>query len=219
LPTATFSTLTDKDNNQVGGFYPGAMGDSSSLTFIPWKDENVLAVISAHDPAAMRQQVEECTLHNIRYIYDVSQQASNLSADDIKLGLQKTEILCANDYELGLISQKLDKTEAEIIQSVPICITTLGKAGCRIEGKRVAKPISVSAVPNLQVVDPTGAGDAFRAGFFFGYIRSWPLEKCAKLGCVVASFAIEQHGTQEHNFSLTAIRRRHQQTYGEAIKF
>src|SRR3990172_1163966 len=67
LPTATFSTLTDSDDNQVGGFYPGAMSDSTTLSLIPWKNQAVLAVISAHDPSAMRQQVEEGTQNSIRY--------------------------------------------------------------------------------------------------------------------------------------------------------
>ncbi|MFH2118455.1 MAG: carbohydrate kinase family protein [Candidatus Paceibacterota bacterium] len=218
LPTATFSTLTDKDDNQVGGFYPGAMSDSATLSLIPWKNKNVLAVISAHDPEAMRQQVAECTLHKIRYVYDIGQQASNLSAEDIIAGLDQAEILFANDYELGVISQKIKRSEAEIVKSLQICITTLGKAGCRIEGKRVGKAIEVPAMSGLKVVDPTGAGDAFRAGFLFGYVRAWSLEKCAKLGSIIASFAIEQRGTQEHNFSLADCQKRYQQTYKQVIK-
>ena len=95
---------------------------------------------------------------------------------------------------------------------------TLGKDGCQIDGNQMNQSIQVSAVPNLKVVDPTGAGDAFRAGFLFGYIRDWPLEKCAKLGSVVASFAISQHGTQEHNFSLLDCQERYRQTYQELIR-
>jgi adenosine kinase len=213
LPTATFSTLTDSDDNQVGGFYPGAMSDSATLSFIPWKGQNVLAVISAHDPAAMRQQVEECTQHKIRYCYDVGQQVATLSKEDLIAGLAKAEILFANDYELGLISKKIGWPEGKITKSLLICVTTLGSKGCRIEGKRVGKAIQVSAVPKVKVIDPTGAGDAFRAGFLFGYIRNWNLAKCAKLGSVVASFAIEQHGTQEHNFTFADCQQKYQQTY------
>lgn len=217
LPTATFSTLTDSDDNQVGGFYPGAMSDSATLSFIPWKGQNVLAVISAHDPAAMRQQIEECNQHGIRYCYDVGQQVATLSKADLLAGLAKAEILFANDYELGLISRKIGQAESAIAHLVPICVTTLGAQGCRIEGKKVGKPIQVSAVPKVKIVDPTGAGDAFRAGFLYGYIRNWSLAKCAKLGSVVASFAIEQHGTQEHSFDLKACQQKYQQTYEERL--
>ncbi|OGJ37608.1 MAG: hypothetical protein A2383_02970 [Candidatus Pacebacteria bacterium RIFOXYB1_FULL_39_46] len=218
LPTATFSTLTDLDDNQIGGFYPGAMSDSATLSFIPWKNKNVLAIISAHDPIAMKRQVAECTLHKIRYVYDISQQVVNVENEDLIAGLKNTELLFVNDYELGIISQKLAKSETEIKKSLPLCVITLGKDGCQIDGNQMNQSIQVSAVPNLKVVDPTGAGDAFRAGFLFGYIRDWPLEKCAKLGSVVASFAISQHGTQEHNFSLLDCQERYRQTYQELIR-
>lgn len=217
LPTATFSTLTDSDDNQVGGFYPGAMSDSAKLSFLPWKGQDVLAVISAHDPAAMRRQVAECQANHIRYCYDVGQQVATLSADDLAAGLKGAELVFTNDYELGLISKKLGKSEETLLQSVPIWVTTLGEHGCRITGKKILKTLEVSAVPDVKLVDPTGAGDAFRAGFLFGYIRQLPLEKCAKLGAVVARFAIEAHGTQEHTFTLTDCQALFQKTYHETL--
>lgn len=217
LPTATFSTLTDAEDNQVGGFYPGAMSDSATLSFLPWKGQDVLAVISAHDPAAMRQQVAECSQHNIRYAYDVGQQIATLSAEDLRAGLAKAELLLVNDYELGLLSQKIGLTDQDVAQSVPICVTTLGEKGCRITGSKLEQALTVPAVPKVNVVDPTGAGDAFRAGFLYGYIREWPLDKCAKLGAIVASFAIEEHGTQEHTFTLADCRAKYLATYQEKL--
>lgn len=217
LPTATFSVLTDMDNNQVGGFYPGAMSDADTLSFLPWKGKAILAVISAHDPAAMRRQVKECQTHDIPYCYDVSQQVSNISAQELREGLQGTEILFANDYELAVMSKKMELSEKELEASVPICVTTLGENGCRITGKKVPKELSVPAVPNVAVVDPTGAGDAFRAGFFFGFVREWPLTDCARLGAVVASFAIEQAGTQEHIFTWKQCSQRFEETYQQPL--
>ena len=217
LPTASFSVLTDLDDNQVGGFYLGAMGDSTTLSLIPWKGKNALAVISAHDPDAMRQQVDECVTHDIRYCYDVGPQVTNIVAEDIKAGLAKTELLFVNDYELGVMAKKVGQPEGKVKNSVPVCVTTLGKQGCKIEGNQVDGSIEVPAVSKAKVVDPTGAGDAFRAGFLFGYVRDLPLEKCARLGSVAASFAIEERGTQEHSFSLADCQERYQQTYGEKL--
>ncbi|HCR81656.1 MAG: Adenosine kinase [Candidatus Pacebacteria bacterium GW2011_GWB1_47_8] len=218
LPTASFSTLTDSEDNQVGGFYPGAMSDSATLSLIPWKNQAVLAVISAHDPSAMRQQVEECTQNSIRYVYDVGQQVATLPKEDLLTGIQGAELLFANDYELGLISQKINQPEFTLMSAVPICVTTLGGKGCRITGQKVPETLNVPAVPGVKVIDPTGAGDAFRAGFLFGYVRDLPLEKCAKLGSVVASFAITEHGTQEHSFTLKDCQTKYNQVYKEKLE-
>ena len=216
LPTASFNVMTDADGNQVGGFYPGAMSDAETLKLERWAGQDVLVCVSAHDPAAMRAQVAECKQQGLRLMYDPGQQVSNSPAADLKAGLDGAEILIVNDYELSVLCEKTATTPEAIKAKTPIVITTLGKEGSLIEGTQVKSPLKIAAAQPTEAVDPTGAGDAYRAGFLYGYLRQWQLRDSAQFGAVVASFIIEHHGTQTL-FSKDAIIKRYQKTFNEEI--
>lgn len=217
LPTASFNVITDADQNQVGGFYPGAMFDSDSLSFEAWKNEQPIVVVAPHDPKAMKRQVEECTKWSLRLCYDIGQQVSNLPGSEMAEGVKAAEILILNDYELTVLSKKTGMSIGEIKKVVPIVVTTLGKKGSVIEGAKVPKPITVGVAKPKQVADPTGAGDAFRAGFLYGYSREWPLKACAQLGAVLGTYAIETMGTQSHSFTPSDIAKRYHETFNEDV--
>lgn len=217
LPTASFNVITDTDQNQVGGFYPGAMFDSDVLSFETWKSDAPIVVIAPHDPKAMKRQVEECKKWALRLMYDIGQQVSNLPGDEMAEGVKAAEILILNDYELTVLSKKTGLSIDEIKKTVPIVITTLGKKGSVIEGKKVPKAITVGIVKPGRVADPTGAGDAYRAGFLYGYARGWPLKACAQLGAVCGTYAIETMGTQSHAFTLDEITKRYKATFKEEL--
>jgi adenosine kinase len=217
LPTATFNVITDADQNQVGGFYPGAMFDSERLSFEPWKDAAPLAVISPHDPQAMRRQVQECREWGLRLCYDIGQQVSNLPGEDMRAGVEAAEMLILNDYELTVLSKKTGLSIADIKARVPIVITTLGKDGSVIEGKDVPATITVGIAPPEQVADPTGAGDAYRSGFLYGLSRGWPLKACAQLGATCATYAVETVGTQSHSFTLDNVTARYKKAFSEEL--
>ncbi len=217
LPTATFNVITDADQNQVGGFYPGAMFDSNSLSFEPWKDKSPVVVVAPHDPKAMKRQVAECVKWKLRLCYDIGQQVSNLPGDEMAEGVLAAEILILNDYELTVLSKKTGMSIEKIKQTVPIVVTTLGKKGSIIEGKKVPEPIKVGIAKPKQVADPTGAGDAFRAGFLFGYVRDWPLTACAQLGAVCGTYAIETMGTQTHTFAYADVSKRYQGAFNDEL--
>lgn len=219
LPTATFSVLTDKNDCQVGGFYPGAMSDAKSLSIDKFAGEDVFVVISAHDPAQMIVQAEECLKLKKRMLFDIGQQISSLSKEDLLTGLHAAEMLILNDYEMGILVKKTELSENEIIKKVDVCVVTLGSNGSMVYSKSKDSSIKIVSVKVENVVDPTGAGDAFRAGFLYGYIRNWNLEKCAKLGSVVAAYAVEKHGTQEHKFTLTEIKKRYLENFQEELSF
>lgn len=216
LPTASFNVMTDNDDNQVGGFYPGAMSDSDSLSLKPWAGQDVLVCLSPHDPDAMRRQVAECAEYGLPFVYDPGQQVSNSPAEDLKAGAEGAQVLIVNDYELGVLCEKAGLDPAALKSKTPIVITTLGKDGSVIEGASVPEAIRIPAAKPEQVVDPTGAGDAYRAGFLYGYLRQWQLPSCGRLGAVVASFVIEQHGTQAQ-FSKEDVIKRYQETFNEEI--
>ncbi len=217
LPTASFNVMTDSDDNQVGGFYPGAMADSASLDLESWADKDVFVSVSANDPQAMRRQVAQCVEHNMRLLYDPGQQVSSLSAADLQAGLDTAEVVTLNDYEMGTVCKKTGTTPEAIKAASPLVITTYGKEGSVIEGKNAPTPIKIPAAKAAQVVDPTGAGDAYRAGFLYGYLRQWDLPVCGQLGATVASFIIEQHGTQ-CEFTLADIRQRYQDNFNQEIE-
>lgn len=217
LPTASFNVITDADQNQVGGFYPGAMFDSDTLTFAPWKDRSPLVVVSPHDPKAMKRQVKECKDWGLRLCYDIGQQVSNLPGDEMRAGVECAEILILNDYEITVLSQKTGLRIDEIKATVPIVITTLGKKGSIIEGAKVPKAITVGVAKPKQVADPTGAGDAFRSGFLYGYARDWPLKASSQLGAVCGTYAIETMGTQSHTFTVDEISKRYLETFKEIL--
>jgi adenosine kinase len=217
LPTASFNVMTDSDDNQIGGFYPGAMSDSKKLSLEPWAGQDVLVCISAHDPAGMRSQVEECKRYGLRLVYDPGQQVSNSPAEDLAAGVKAAEVLIANDYELGVLSEKTGLPVGDIKSRVPVVVTTLGKEGSVIEGAKVKQPIKVPACTPAKVVDPTGAGDAYRAGFLYGYLRQWQLRECGLLGSAVASYIVEHHGTQTR-LSRPAIMERYKKTFNEEVE-
>ena len=218
LPTATFSVLTDKNNCQVGGFYPGAMGDSTSLTIKKFKDKDVLVVVSDHDPSQMIIQAQECRKYKKRMVFDVGQQISVLSGEELILGLEAAEILIINDYEMGMLVKKTGLTQDEITKKTKVCIVTLGEKGSVIyaEDNNFA-PQRIQAVKVNKAIDPTGAGDAFRAGFLYGFVRGWDLQKSAQLGSTVAAFVVEKHGTQEHNFTWKDVKKCYERHYAEKI--
>lgn len=216
LPTATFNVMTDSDNNQIGGFYPGAMSDTDSLSLSTWQQSDALLCLSAHDPKAMRRQIEECQEFNIRLFYDPGQQVSNVSGDDLKAGTMAAEVLILNEYEYSLLSEKTGLSAQEIESTVPLVIVTHGKNGSVFAGTQMPTPKHVSIAKTGHIVDPTGAGDAYRAGFLYGYLRKWDVTKCGQLGSVLASIIIEQYGTQ-YRFTSEEVERRYQASYDSLL--
>jgi adenosine kinase len=216
-PTASFNVMTDSEDSQIGGFYPGAMMDSDSVSFKPWQGQDVFMLISAYDPKTMNRLVEECQQFNLRFAYDPGQQVAADSVD-LAAGALAAEVVFLNDYEHGRLCEKTGFSPDALQAKIPVLITTYGKEGSTIQGNQVESPIKVPAAHPDQVVDPTGAGDAYRAGFLYGYLRQWELAKCGRLGATVASFVVEQHGTQRQ-ISKAAIAERYRQNFNEEIEF
>jgi adenosine kinase len=217
LGTASFNVLNDSDGNQVGGFYPGAMSDADSLSFKPWAGQDTLFWIAPHDPAAMRRQVEECRAGNLKLGYDPGQQVVSISADDLRAGIEAAEIFMINEYELEVVTKKTGLTAEQLTKTVPLFVTTRGENGSIIAGTSLGEPIEIPAVKRTKVVDPGGAGDAYRGGFLHGYLQQWDLRQCGQLGATVASFVIEEFGPQI-DFDLAKIAERYKENFNEEIK-
>ncbi len=216
LPTASFNVITDSEDSQVGGFYQGAMSDSESLSFQPWQGKEAVVVISAHNPEAMNRQVAECRDLNLRLVYDPGQQVSD-PATDLAAGIEAAKVLLTNDYELSVLCQKVSTTPDKLKTKLPLMVTTLGKDGATIDGTSLKEPLQIGIAKPQAVVDPTGAGDGWRAGFLYGYLRQWDVRASGQLGAVVASFIVERHGTQQR-FSKQEIINRYRDNFNEEIK-
>lgn len=216
LPTATFQVISDREGNQIGGFYPGAMADAAALNFQHWPGESHLFCISAHDPVAMRRQTEECQQNKLRLVYDPGQQVNNVEADDLRSGLAAAEVLILNEYEASIFSKKTGLSLEAITAKVPVLVVTHGAKGSTISGQKIGQTVKVDSAKPAQIIDPTGAGDAYRAGFLYGYLRQWEERKCGQLGAVIASFILEQAGPHGHLDHLQ-IAQRYQATFNEEL--
>jgi len=217
LPTASFNVMTDLDDNQIVCFYPGAMYDSQKSSFKQWKNENALFVISPDDPKLMNRLVDECQKYKLKMLYDFGQQVTNSSPEILIKGVKAAKIIIANDYEMSVLSDKIKMTLNEIKKSVSLCITTLGPKGSVIEGRDIKNPIHIKPVKPQKNLDPTGAGDAFRSGFLYGYIRNMDLKTCGQIGSLVATYAVETYGTQEHTFTKKEFVKRFHKNYNHTL--
>ncbi len=210
---------TDRSNNQIVAFYAGAMTRSRELSM---KDfglgQDDLVVISPTDPEAMERYAAECQQLGVPYVFDPGKQTPRLEAQHIRVGLKGAKMLVGNDYEFGMMAKRLDISEAELIASAPITVITRGEYGSTIytsatDGQGVTIPVA----PVSEIVDPTGAGDAFLSGLVFGLARGLPLEITGRVAALAATYAIEKRGCQEHFYTREAFSERYQSAFGAAL--
>ena len=204
--TASAYITTDKADNQITGFNPGAMKYSSSLDFDRLRPKETLMIISPGNLEDMVSYPRFCKARGIDYIFDPGQSLPMLGAKDLIQAIEGCRILISNDYELDLIMSKTGLSKETLRRRARTIIVTLGELGSKVftpEGE-----ISVSAVKPMRVEDPTGAGDSYRGGLISGLIRGKDIEQCARMGSVCASFAVECYGTQEYRFSLEEFNER-----------
>lgn len=215
--TARFICTTDNDQNQLASFYTGAMAEAREIELEPVAKRVGgldLVLIGPNDPEAMLRHTDECRFRGIDFAADPSQQLARMDGDDIRLLVEGAKFLFTNEYEASLIEQKTGWSADEILDKVEVRITTLGAKGSRIESRAFA-PVHVPVPREEQIVDPTGVGDAFRAGFLCGYSWGLTLERCAQIGSLLATYAIETVGPQEYEVSQRRFLERFTQAYGD----
>jgi adenosine kinase len=209
--TASFFCSTDAANNQIASFYTGAMAHAAELSFRTIGPVD-LVIISPNDPRAMTQYAEECRAMDIEFIFDPGQQCARMSGPEIEDGITGAAMVVANDYEYELIRDKTGLDQAAILERTRLLVVTRGEHGSIVYFAGGA--VEVAAVPPQQVVDPTGVGDAYRAGFMKGMAASAPPDVCAKLGSVAATFALEHLGGQSHAYTFPEFRARYERHFG-----
>jgi len=210
---ASFFVNTDLEQNQIASFYTGAMAYANRLTFAQHAADADLAIISPNDPEAMRAYARECKLLGIPYIYDPSQQTIRLSGEDLRAGLDGCRLLTINEYEFSLIQDKTGLSAHEILARVGGLLVTKGAAGSDlfIDGR----VLHIPAMPPHQIVEPTGAGDAFRAGLLRGIQLGLPWEIAGRMGALAATYVLEQMGTQNHTFTRAEFIKRFREYFDD----
>ena len=210
---ASFFVNTDQDQNQIASFYTGAMAHASTLNYARHAPETELTIISPNDPGAMKQYVAECKEAGIPYIYDPSQQTIWLTGEDLQYGFDGCYMLTVNEYELGLIQQKTGLSEDEIRERVGGLLVTKAEKGALllINGEEYEIP---SVAPE-ELVEPTGAGDAFRAGLMRGIQLGLPWPVAGRIGALCATYVLEQLGTQRHYFTQEEFIARYRQHFDD----
>ncbi len=197
--TAGAYITTDKADNQITGFNPGAMKYSSRLDFNKLDPRQTLLIVSPGNLEDMITYPAECKARGIDYIFDPGQSLPMLDGRDLAQAIDGCRILISNDYELDLIMSKTGLDKDALLKRARTIIVTLGEQGSRIcmpEGD-----INIPAAEARKAEDPTGAGDSYRGGLISGILKGLEIEQCARMGSVCASFAVESYGTQEYSFS------------------
>jgi adenosine kinase len=214
--TARFVCTTDDDMCQIASFYAGAMAEARLIELAPVAEAAGgldLVLISPDDPAAMVRHAEECRQRGYTFAVDPSQQLARMDGEQIRSFITGANYLFSNDYEWELLQRKTGWTEADVLERVGMRITTLGEKGVDIIAPG-SPTIHVAAVPEKTKADPTGVGDAFRAGLLAGLTNGLPMERAAQLGSYIAVLVLETIGTQEWLFDRTEAITRIGGAYG-----
>jgi adenosine kinase len=215
--TARFLCTTDRDLNQIASFYSGAMLEARDIEIGAVAEQFGgfdLVLIGPDDPDAMLRHTEACRVLGIPFAADPSQQMARMDGDQIRLLVDGAAYFFTNEYERALTTQKTGWSDDEVLSRVGVRITTHGARGAVIE-RNGNVPVSVGVPQEKAKVDPTGVGDAFRAGFLAGLAWEMGDERCGQLGAMLATYVIETKGTQEYRINREDFLKRFTVAYGE----
>lgn len=216
ISTAQGFVMTDKDDNQIWGFYAGAMNRESEISLKGMIGGGDMVVIGPNDPKGMVKYVKEVIELEVPYMFDPAFNIPHFSNEDLARAINGCLILVGNDYEIELMRRTLRWTEEEFFTQDRIVITTMGAEGSVV--RQGAQEWRVPAAKVKDVADPTGAGDGYRSGFMAGYFKGFDLEVCGQMGAVSAVYSVEKFGTQLHNYTKAEFEARFGENFPEGIK-
>ena len=215
--TASAYIITDQADNQITGFFPGAMSTpvTKALQATGYKLQANLAIVSPQNPVDMVKLPEIFKKKKIPYIFDPGQQVTSLTGAQLKKAITGSKVLIGNDYEISLIVKKTGWKISQLLNKTEILVTTLGSKGSRIQiGK---KTLRIPPAKPKNTIDPTGAGDAYRAGLIYGLLQNWPLPKIGRFAGLISVYTVEKYGTQTHHFSWSQLAKRYRQNFGDKL--
>ena len=244
--TAGAYIITDQADNQITGFYPGPKDVDicreavnlinppiplskggikengllkSSITRNNLLREGIrdygLAIVSPDLVARMLEYVKIFKQYNFPYIFDPGQQITSFSKKELGWAIAGSRVLIGNDYEIQLVLKRLVINLARLEKMTEILVITKGDKGSEIHNE--GKIIKIPPAKPKNTSDPTGAGDAYRAGLIKGLAEGWPLEKTGRLAGLVAVYTVEKYGTQTHKFTWYGLRKRYRENFREEL--
>jgi adenosine kinase len=213
--TATGFTTTDLDDNQLTGYYGGAMGRAAMLGLDDATPGAEALIVGPNDPAAMMRLVNECRERSLRFVFDPAHQLPRLSPEDVSDGARGAWILIGNDYELELIMQRTGHDAEGLLGLAEMVVTTRGRDGSRIATR--SGIVEIPPAPARMESDPTGAGDAYRAGLVAGLLRGLDVVDAGRVASLAATYVVEQVGTVEHSYTLGEFSERYEKSFGTAL--
>ena len=210
--TAGAYITTDQDNNQITGFNPGAMKQQAGFDFDGIDPKNTIAIVAPGNIQDMAEMTERHQELGIYSIFDPGQSLPIWDPADLARAISQSKVLVSNDYELEMISNRTGLSRQQLRDTVEHIIVTKGEHGAELLGPD--EPVHVPAVPTDSVVDPTGAGDAFRGGLIKGLIEGQTLTRSVQMASVCGHYAVQTYGTQEYSFTADEFRAKLEQHYG-----
>lgn len=216
--TAAAYIITDSDDNQITAFHPGALEAWSSNSIRRLRNLERFAgyaIVAPGNRQLMLQVAERCRRNHIPYLFDPGPMLPALSTTALRHILKGAHGLISNDYELAVLLRRSRLSMKKIVKSVTYVVTTLGAQGAVL--RQAGKQWRIRAARPKAVVDPTGAGDAFRSGMVAGIMAGQPLHTAVKIGAVTSVYTVELDGTQTHHFTKPLFMQRFRQNYHENL--
>lgn len=213
--TSSFFANSDIKGNQIASFYMGAMKYAKELSLERFKkNSSILVVISPNDPDAMIQYISQCGKFGLDYIFDPGQQIVQLNGKQLIKGMKNATILILNDYEFEMFKKKTKMNDKNIFAQVENVVVTRGEKGADIYSK--GKEVHIPIAKIKEHHDPTGVGDAFRAGLMKGLCSDLSWEEAGRLGSLAAAYVLEADGPQSHIYTLKKFLERYIDNFGES---
>ena len=212
---ATGFVTTDLADNQIWAYYPGTMLRTDELSVHKLAGPLEAVVIAPNDATAMVRFAAECRELGYRYVFDPGQALTNLSGDDLVSAIGGAMLVVGNDYEFEMIRSKTGMAASDLLELTPLVVVTLGEKGARLI--TADEEVSLPAVVPDPLVDPTGAGDAYRAGLVVGLLKGFDLLTTGQIAGLMGTYAVEHKGTQEHSFNLEQFAARYQKAWGSKL--
>ncbi len=212
LLTAQAFITTDLDDNQITAFHSGAMERAAELRVDDVTEPMKLAIVAPNAKQAMRDVARDLKRRGVPTVIDPGQQLSSFTRDELIELVDGAALVVVNDYEWSLLQSRTEETADALVRRAGTVVVTLGEKGSRIQ--RGAERISLPPVRAARVVDPTGCGDAFRAGLLHGMLRGLPLETAGRIGSLLGALKVEQQGTQGLELDLESFRARYEREFG-----
>jgi adenosine kinase len=213
--TSTAIIATDNTEHQITFYHPGADHHGHWPDLSKEKSQIAIAIIAPRDVRMMTEAARWCRKNGVPYLFDPGQQIIALPEKELREAIQSSRGVIANAYEWNLLSEKLSVSTDDILKMTPLLIVTHAEEGLTLYTRD--EVLVVPAFKVDKVVNPTGAGDALRAGILTGLAGGWSLLQSARLGSIVASFVVEQEGTLLDQLDLNKVLGRADVTYGEPL--